>query len=59
MLRKITNTTDWKYVWLTFDDEKHMESPDGIVFHPTDIKDLWNGYIQISNSNYILIAKTI
>lgn len=56
---RVTNTTDWKYIWLIFDDKEELKSPDGIVFHPTDIKELEKGYVQYSNSNYILLAKYI
>lgn len=57
--RRIIETTDWKYVGLTFDDKEELKSPDGIVFHPDKFQDLWNGLLRISNSNYIILTKTI
>ena len=59
MLRKILETTDWKYVWLVFDDTKRFESPDGIVFHPEKIQDLWDGYVRYSNAHYVVLTKLI
>ncbi len=59
MLRRIIESTDWKYIWLTFDDTKKLESPDGIIFHPTKIQDLGNWLVRYSNSHYIILTKTI
>lgn len=59
MLRKIIESTDWKYIWLTFDDEEKLESPDGIIFHPTKTQDLGNWLVRFSNSHYIILTKLI
>ena len=59
MIRKITATTDGKYIGLQFDDSQPLVSPDGINFKPTNIQDLGNGVVRYSNSNYVALTKEV
>ena len=58
-MRRIMETTDHKYLGLVFDDTKPLVSPDGINFRPTKVQDLGNGYVQYSNSHYVVLTKVV
>ena len=57
MIRQITSTTDGKYIGLVFNDQEPFISPDNILFEPTKIEDLGNGYVRYSNSHYVITTK--
>jgi hypothetical protein len=58
-LRRIKETTDNKYIGITFDDAEPFITPDGITFQPTKIQNLGDGYVRYSNSNYVILTKEI
>ena len=56
MILKIVSSTDGKFIGVTFDDEQPIIL-DSFEFKPTETKDIGEGLIQLSNSNYIVITE--
>ena len=59
MIRQVIDTTDGKYIWLTFSDLQKFLSPDGISFNPTKVQDLWDGFVRYSNTHYSVLTKFV
>jgi hypothetical protein len=59
MNRKITRTTDGKYIGLVFDDTKSFIIMDGVMFTPQKIQDVGGGLVQYSNVHYVILTKEI
>jgi hypothetical protein len=56
MIRRITETTDGKFIGDDFDCEAHYLS-DGSDFRSTSTQDLGGGIVRYSNSNYVILTK--
>jgi len=56
MILKIVSSTDKKFIGVTFDSEQPIIL-DSFEFKPTEIKDIGDGLMQISNSNYVVVAE--
>ena len=59
MILQIVATTDGKFLGMTFDDEQPiiLNHFNGFEFKPTEIKNIGDGLIQLSNSNYVVVTK--
>lgn len=55
MILRILSSTDGKFLGMTFDDEQPIIL-NGFEFKPTETKDIGDGLIQVSNSNYVVIT---
>ena len=58
-MRKITETTDGKYLGLTVDDTQSTFILGGWEFTPTQTQQLGRGYVQYSNSSYVVLTREI
>ena len=58
MILRILSSTDGKFLGMTFDDEQPiiLNHFNGFEFKPTETKDIGDGLIQVSNSNYVVIT---
>ena len=59
MIRRIIETTDGKYLGLTYDDSLEYISSDGIEFKPTLVQYLGDGYVRYSNTHYAVLTKEV
>ena len=55
MILRILSSTDGKFIGVAFDDD-HPIILNGFEFKPTETKDIGDGLIQVSNSNYVVIT---
>ena len=58
-MQQIIETTDGKYIGLTFSNIEDLELPDGCSFKPVKEQRLSGGLSRYSNPNYIILTKEI
>lgn len=58
-MKQIIETTDGKYIGLTFENIDDLELPDGCTFKSAKEQQLSGGLVRYSNTNYVLLTKEI
>jgi len=58
-MQQIIETTDGKYIGLTFENIDDLELPDGCTFKAVKEQRLSGGLRRYSNTNYIILSKEI
>ena len=54
---QIIETTDRKYIGLTFSKIEDLKLPDGYIFKAVKVQDLGYGITRYSNTNYSIATK--
>mgnify|MGYP001340242952 CR=1 FL=1 len=58
-MRKIIESTDGKYIGLDVDGTTSTFILNGWAFTPTNTQHLGGGYVQYSNTSYVILTKDI
>jgi hypothetical protein len=58
-MKKIIETTDGKYLGINIDDTQPTFIFKGWSFTPTNTQNLGGGYVQYSNTSYVILTKEI
>jgi len=58
-MKQIIETTDGKYIGLTFDNVEELVLPDGCIFKAVKVQQLSGDLVRYSNRNYIILTKEI
>jgi len=58
MIQKIIESTDGKFLGVTFDDQQPINLS-GFEFNPTKIEPVDAGLMRFSNSNYVILTKSV